>query len=92
MGGWANPLQPLPQGLVLTFDFDFDPDPELDNLDRLLESRVRIFLLVKPIAFFSIKSFGSSRGMSIQQVSWQWLVAFNGSFLKISRQFLTLKH
>ena len=37
-GGWINPLQPLPQGLVLTFDFDFDfdfdpdPDPELDNL------------------------------------------------------------
>ena len=36
-GGWANPLQTLPQGLVLTFDFDFDvdvdpdPDPELDN-------------------------------------------------------------
>ena len=31
MGGWwAKPLQPLPQGLVLTFDFDFDP--ELDNL------------------------------------------------------------
>ena len=35
-GWWANPLQTLPQGLVLTFDFDFDfdpdPDPELDNL------------------------------------------------------------
>ena len=40
MGGgwwWINQLQPLPQGLVLTFDFDFDfdfdpdPDPELDN-------------------------------------------------------------
>ena len=37
-GGWcANPLQPLPQGLVLTFDVDVDvdvdpdPDPELDN-------------------------------------------------------------
>ena len=28
-GGWINPLQPLPQGLVLTFDVD--PDPELDN-------------------------------------------------------------
>ena len=37
LGGWANPLQPLPQGLVLTFDVDIDvdvdpdPDPELDN-------------------------------------------------------------
>ena len=31
VGGWANPLQPLPQGLVLTFNFDVDPDPELDN-------------------------------------------------------------
>ena len=41
-GWWINPLQTLPQGLVLTFDFDFDfdfdpdpdpdPDPELDNL------------------------------------------------------------
>ena len=30
-GWWINPLQPLPQGLVLTFDFDFDPDPELYN-------------------------------------------------------------
>ena len=32
-GWWINPLQTLPQGLVLTFDFDFDPDPdpELDN-------------------------------------------------------------
>ena len=30
LGGWANPLQTLPQGLVFTFDFDFDPDPELD--------------------------------------------------------------
>ena len=29
-GGWANPLQTLPQGLVLTFDFDFDPDPDPD--------------------------------------------------------------
>ena len=38
VGGWAKPLQPLTQGLVLTFDFDFDPDPdpdpdpELDNM------------------------------------------------------------
>ena len=37
-GWWINPLQTLPQGLVLTFDFDFDvdpdpdPDPELDNI------------------------------------------------------------
>ena len=33
VGGWANPLQPLPQGLVLTFDVDVDvdPDPVLDN-------------------------------------------------------------
>ena len=35
-GGWINPLQTLPQGLVFTFDFDFDfdpdPDPELDNI------------------------------------------------------------
>ena len=29
MGESANPLQPLPQGLVLTFDID--PDPELDK-------------------------------------------------------------
>ena len=29
VGGWINPLQTLPQGLVLTFDFD--PDPELDK-------------------------------------------------------------
>ena len=28
----VNPLQTLPQGLVLTFDVDFDPDPELDNI------------------------------------------------------------
>ena len=40
-GWWANPLQTLPQGLVLTFDFDFDfdfdpdPDPELDNISTL---------------------------------------------------------
>ena len=32
MGGWINPLQTLPQGLVFTFDFDPDPDPELDNI------------------------------------------------------------
>ena len=33
VGGWINPLQTLPQGLVFKFDFDFDfdPDPELDN-------------------------------------------------------------
>ena len=33
-GGWINPLQTLPQGLVLTFDVDVDPDPdpELDNI------------------------------------------------------------
>ena len=33
MGGWwwINPLQTLPQGLVLTFDFDFDFDPDLDK-------------------------------------------------------------
>ena len=29
-GWWANPLQTLPQGLVLTFDFDVDPDPDPD--------------------------------------------------------------
>ena len=31
-GGWINPLQNLPQGLVFMFDFDFDfdfdPDPD----------------------------------------------------------------
>ena len=33
-GWWINPLQTLPQGLVLTFDVDVDPDPdpELDNM------------------------------------------------------------
>ena len=36
VGGWANPLQTLPQGLVLTFDFDFDPDPELDNNNKVI--------------------------------------------------------
>ena len=34
-GGGINPLQPLPQGLALTFDIDIDvdpdPDPELDK-------------------------------------------------------------
>ena len=46
MGGWwwANPLQTLPQGLVMTFDFDVDPDPdpELDNIsywDLTLKSK-----------------------------------------------------
>ena len=29
-GGWINPLQTLPQGLVLMFDID--PDPELDKI------------------------------------------------------------
>ena len=41
-GGWINPLQTLPQGLVFTFDFDFDfdfdpdPDPELDKKNWVL--------------------------------------------------------
>ena len=37
VGGWANSLQTLPQGLVLKFDFDFDfdPDPELDNISKI---------------------------------------------------------
>ena len=30
MGGWANPLQTLSQGPLLTFHVD--PDPELDNM------------------------------------------------------------
>ena len=40
VGGWINPLQTLPQGLVFKFDFDFDfdpdpdPDPELDKFDK----------------------------------------------------------
>ena len=34
MGGcWANPLQTLPQGVILTFDVD--PDPELNNLAKI---------------------------------------------------------
>ena len=42
-GWWINPLQTLPQGLVLTFDFDFDPDPELDNfVDKLMPKRLYI--------------------------------------------------
>ena len=53
-GWWANPLQTLPQGLVLTFDIDFDPDPdpELDkkqNFDRnpfLALLGKKIFLLL----------------------------------------------
>ena len=36
-GGWANPLQPLPEGLVFTFYFDFDPDPELDNISLFVK-------------------------------------------------------
>ena len=31
VGGWANPLQTLSQGLVLTLRFTFGP--ELDNLN-----------------------------------------------------------
>ena len=49
MGGWINPLQTLPQGLVLTFDFDFDfdfdpdpdPDPELDNLNNFINCNLQ---------------------------------------------------
>ena len=45
-GGWINPLQPLPQGLVLTFDFDFDPDPELDNIKTFMTYSAQIHLLI----------------------------------------------
>ena len=43
VGGWINPLQPLPQGQVLTFDVD--PDPELDKrkLRRANQNSVRVF-------------------------------------------------
>ena len=53
-GWWANPLQTLPQGLVLTFDFDFDPDPdpELDNFHQLIETP---WILRHNIAFLTFK-------------------------------------
>ena len=47
VGGWAKPLQPLPQGLVLslTFDFDFDPDPDPDpELDNILNLKGHIYI------------------------------------------------
>ena len=47
--GWANPLQPLPQGLVFTFDLDFDfdpyPDPDPDpELDKSLKNLMRFII------------------------------------------------
>ena len=54
-GSWINPLQTLPQGLVLTFEFEFDvdvdsdpdPDPELDNTGCILKILVWQFFLYK---------------------------------------------
>ena len=48
MGGWANQLQTLPQGLVLTSDVD--PDPELDNYEikqdlRLMDKDFRFHII-----------------------------------------------
>ena len=70
MGGgwWAKPIQPLPQGLVLTFEFD--PDPELDNIleshekKKILRDRTKRTIAVGPEFFPSNEEITNAMWLS----------------------------
>ena len=90
VGGWMNPLQPLPQGLVLMFEIDIDPDsdPELNNFQSeicsILAQKIlchstlslQIILIFQCLLFVSFVLLDVSKGDKVPVLNFPQIYSF----------------